>query len=127
MGDLAKEHRIKHIFCSIFTLGQWNCGKLYEVDTSGITMPTVINEVGSAGLAACYGHDTDCNEWSSPLSTWSARGCIYIFRTPLKVMTGSKPTRAMLHTTQMDEDSRDGKSIEKIRALSLLEIEILQR
>lgn len=48
------------------------------------------------------------------------------FRTPLEMMTGIKPTRDMLHTTQVDEENRSKVSIEKIRALQLLDIENVQ-
>ena len=48
------------------------------------------------------------------------------FRTPLEVMKVIKPTRAMLHTTQVDEEHRAGVSIEKILALQLLDIDNLQ-
>ena len=48
------------------------------------------------------------------------------FRTPLEVMTGIKPTRAMLQTTQVDEENHAGVSIEKVRALQFQDIDNLQ-
>ena len=45
---------------------------------------------------------------------------------PLEVMTGIKPTRTILHTIQTDARNHATKTLTKLRAIQILEIERLQ-
>ena len=125
MEELAEDHRIKHNFTVAYS--PWvngtveNCMK--QIQAAYRCLQSEM-KLGPQDWSLVMGMvQTAMNE--APLRRLGSRED-GTFRTPLEVITGIKPTRAMLHTTQVNEEHRTGISIEKIWALQLLDIDDLQ-
>ena len=125
MKTLAEDHRIKHNFTVAYS--PWvngtveSCMKHVLAANHGLQSEL---KLGPQDWPAVTGMiQTALNE--VPLRPLGAHED-GTFRTPQEFMTGIKPTRTISHTTQTHAGNHATKTLTKLRAIQVLEIERLQ-
>ena len=126
MKELADVHKIKHHFTVAYS--PWinvtveSCMK--HIQAANRCLQSVL-KLGPPDWPLITGMiQTSLNE--APLARLGTRGD-GTYRTPLEVMTGLKPARVMLRTSQIGEAQCEVKNMEKAKAMQMLDIDGLRR
>ena len=126
MKELADVHKIKHHFTVAYS--PWTNGTvescMKDIQAANRCLQSELKLGPQDRLLITGMIQTSLNE--APLARLGTRGD-GTYHTPLKVITGLKPARAMLQTSQIGEAQCEVKNIEKPKAMQMLDIDGLQR